>query len=82
MEMDFVSGLAVYLIFWWLVLFTTLPVGNQPIDQEDIDKGHAPSAPKKPRILIKMAATTMISGVLFAGFYWAMAAGMMDFRGG
>ena len=78
--MGWVSGLAIYVIIWWLVLFTMLPWGNQPIDPEDVEKGQASSAPKKPRLLIKMAATTLVSGVVFWFVYQAIVAGLLDFR--
>ena len=78
--MTWVTGLAVYVVLWWLVIFMVLPWGNRPIDAEDVAKGHAPSAPKKPRLLIKMAATTVIAGVIWAVVYVITEAGWIGFR--
>jgi len=78
--MNWVTGLAVYLVLWWLVIFMVLPWGNRPVDQEDIDRGHAPSAPKKPRLLIKVAITTAIAGVLWIVVYFIIQSGWISFR--
>ena len=70
--MSLVSGLAIYFIIWWLVLFTVLPIGaHSPHEKgEEVEKGHAPSSPIAPRLLLKFALTTIIAGVLFAGVYY------------
>ena len=78
--MNWVTGLAVYAVLWWLVIFMVLPWGNRPIDAEDVAKGHAPSAPKKPHMLIKAAVTTVISGIIWAIIYVVMEAGWVGFR--
>ncbi|MBL6958038.1 MAG: DUF1467 family protein [Rhodospirillales bacterium] len=74
------TGLSVFLILWWLVLFMVLPWGIHAVDQEDVDKGHAPSAPKKPRILIKMGVTTAIAAVIWVICYFIAQSGWIDFR--
>lgn len=62
--MDLVSGLAVYFMLWWVVIFTVLPFGgNKP--PEDVEEGHATSAPANPRLKQKFIATTVISAVLW-----------------
>ena len=78
--MTWVTGIAVYVVLWWLVIFMVLPWGNRPIEAEDVAKGHAPSAPKKPRMLIKMAVTTVIAGVIWGVVYIIMEAGWIGFR--
>lgn len=62
--MGLVSGIAVYFMLWWVVIFAVLPFGgNKP--PEDIEEGHATSAPANPRIKQKFIATTIISAVLW-----------------
>ena len=72
--------LAVYAVIWWVALFFVLPWGNQPIEPEDIEKGQASSAPKRPRMLIKLAANTVLSGLIWLVFDWVMEAGLISFR--
>ena len=53
--MGWTTGIATYVVVWWLVIFMVLPWGNRPLDDTDIAKGHASGAPKRPRLLIKAA---------------------------
>lgn len=71
--MGLASGLAIYFIIWWLVLFTILPIGaHSPHEMgEDVERGHAPSSPRAPRLLYKFGLTTLVAGVIFAGVYYA-----------
>ena len=78
--MGWVTGIAVYVVIWWLVLFMVLPWGQQPVDTEDVAKGHASSAPKKPRLLFKMLVTTAIAGVFWGIFYLVAESGLFSFR--
>jgi predicted secreted protein len=77
---NWVTGGMVYVIVWWLVFFMVLPWGIRPVDPDDVAKGHAESAPKKPRILLKMAITTVIAAILWAGGYWLAGSGLISFR--
>lgn len=77
--MGLATGIAVYVIIWWLVLFTVLPWGVRPPD--DPVPGHAPSAPERPRLVLKFAVTTAISAAIFAVVYWAIESGWFSLRG-
>ena len=66
--MTLVGGLAIYFVLWWLVLFTVLPwraTSRHELGQ-DIEAGHAASAPVNPYLLVKFLATTVIAAVIFA----------------
>jgi len=69
--MSLVFGLAIYFIVWWIVLFAILPIGVRTSEEagEETARGFAESAPHRPRLLPKMLATTVISGIVFAGLY-------------
>jgi len=71
--MAWYTGVVVYVIIWWLVLFMVLPVGVRTAHDlnRPVEPGHASSAPVQPRILLKFLATTGIAAVLFA-VYWTM----------
>jgi predicted secreted protein len=81
--MSWYSGLAVYLIMWWVVLFTLLPLGrgsDDALSTADVASGQDAGAPAKPYLLYKFIGATVLSGVLFALFYWAWLEGLLDFR--
>lgn len=80
--MNWFTGTTVFLVIWWLVVFIVLPWGNRPIDGADISRGHASSAPKKPRLVIKMIVTTAIASVLWVIFYALVGTGWITFRSG
>lgn len=60
--MDIFTGFVVFVLTWWIVIFTVLPWGNRAADTPEI--GHAASAPANPRIKQKLFWTTIISLVL------------------
>ncbi|MBM3536597.1 MAG: DUF1467 family protein [Alphaproteobacteria bacterium] len=76
--MTLATGIAVYIVVWWIVLFTVLPWGARPPDNPE--PGHATSAPARPRLLLKFAITTVIAGVVFAGLYWVIQSDLFSFR--
>lgn len=76
--MDWVSGIVVYVLLWWWVLFMTLPFGVKPPDQ--VEKGHATSAPKKPRLWLKAGVTTCVAFIFWLIINWFIAANFISFR--
>ena len=78
--MDIVSGIVVYILLWWWVLFMVLPFGAQA--PEIIEKGHATSAPAKPRLLNKMIITSLIAAMLWFGVDAIISSGIFTFREG
>ncbi len=76
--MGLVSGIIVFLITWWVVLFAVLPWGNRPPDE--VTEGHAPSAPAKPRLLLKFAVTTAITGLIWLALFGLAESGLISFR--
>lgn len=72
--MEIVSGVVVFLIIWWLVFLMALPVGvrSQNESEDETVPGTPESAPESPRIGRKFLATTAITIVLFALYYFAV----------
>jgi predicted secreted protein len=77
--MALTSFLAIYFILWWVVLFAVLPWGNQSLHEtgDDVQLGHASSAPIKPNLGRKFIATTLISGVIFVIGYAVVSNGLI-----
>ena len=76
--MDIVSGVVVYILLWWWVLFMVLPFGAKA--PEEVGEGHATSAPEKPNMALKLGITTGLSAVLFIIVYFIITSGILSFR--
>lgn len=76
--MAWYTGLFAYIIIWWLVLFMVLPWGNRA--PETPGPGHVPSAPEKPRLLLKFAVTTGVAAIVFLGLYAIIESGWINLR--
>ena len=76
--MSWFTGLMVYLIIWWIVLFTVLPWGIKV--PEEHEPGHATSAPERPMMWRKAAITTVIATILWIGAYYLIESDLISFR--
>lgn len=66
----FVSGLVVYLIAWWTVLFTILPrnVKGQ-YESGEIVAGSEPGAPQDPQLKAKAWLTSVVTAVVWLIYF-------------
>ncbi|MGE0630612.1 MAG: DUF1467 family protein [Parvibaculaceae bacterium] len=73
------SGIAVYFIIWWTVLFAVLPWGVRNAHEagETVETGNEPGAPVKPRLLLKALITTVVAAIIFAGVYAIVVSGWL-----
>ena len=78
--MTWFEGMVTFVIIWWMVLFTVLPWGVRI--PETPEKGHATSAPIRPRLWLKLAVTTCIAVLLWGVAFWLAASDLISFRGG
>ena len=78
--MGWTTGIAIYLVIWWIVIFMVLPWGVKTVGEEDIAKGHAPSAPQKPYLGRKLLATTVLAAVVWAIIFAIVEWGGLSFR--
>ena len=64
------TGIAIYFIIWWLMIFITLPFRMRPqLETGEVIGGTDPSAPAHPQLLKRMIWNTILSGIVF-GLYW------------
>lgn len=75
--MSITFSVAVYFMMWWIVLFAILPFGRSQTQEEagEIVPGSESSAPARPRFLRVIVLTTIVTTVLFAGFYLLRTSG-------
>ena len=67
-------------MIWWVVLFAVLPWGVKVPERPE--KGHATSAPERPRLWRKAAITTAVSGVIWLGVFALIESGLIAIRPG
>lgn len=73
------SGIAIYFVLWWVVLFAVLPFGVRSQAEDGVTvPGSDPGAPTLHRMLRRLLLTTVISAVLFAVGLAAYRAGYLN----
>ena len=68
----------IFVVIWWLVLFTVLPFGVQKDDK--VVGGNDPGAPKNPKIAKKFIITTIISTIIFLVIYYLVKIDFLNLR--
>mgnify|MGYP001442991188 CR=1 FL=1 len=69
--MGITGSIIVYVMIWWIIFFSLLPVGiqsNKEVFKEKIE-GTDPGAPKNPKIGKKFLITTLITTIIFSVIY-------------
>jgi predicted secreted protein len=79
--MNWFTGLVVYVLIWWTVLFAVLPIGTTPVEDADERSGWR-GAPERPRLLMKVILTTLIAGVVWLGVWLLVTSDYTSFRHG
>ena len=76
--MSWATGIMVYLVIWWTILFTVLPLGVRMV--ENPGKGEDRGAPERPQLLRKAIITSIVAAVLWIGFYFLHQSDVFSFR--
>ena len=77
--MSITGSIVIYVIIWWIVFFSLLPIDvnrNKNIKIEGEDSG----SPENPKILKKFIYTTLISSVLFLIIYYLVLYNYLNLR--
>ena len=76
--MSWATGVMVYIVIWWTVLFAVLPLGVRRVENPGL--GQEKGAPERPQLLRKAVITSLVAGVLWLGFYFLHRADVFSFR--
>ena len=76
--MTLFTGIVLYILIWWVVLFTVLPWKSRAPTKPG--HGHATSAPNSPNLGIKFLVTSIISAVVLLIVYLLIQNGIIDYR--
>ena len=80
--MGVTGSIIVYVMIWWIIFFSVLPIGiqsNKEIYKEKIG-GNDPGAPKNPRIVQKFLLTTLITSIIFGVIYYLVNIDLLNLR--
>lgn len=76
--MSWATGIMVYLVIWWTVLFAVLPLGVRRV--QNPGRGEERGAPERPELVRKAIITTLVAALLWVGFYLLHQADVFSFR--
>ena len=70
--MGITGSIIIYVMIWWMVFFSVLPVGIRSQNRKFEDKidGNDAGAPKNPNIGKKFLITTLITSIIFFAIYY------------
>ena len=80
--MSITGSIIVYVMIWWIIFFSVLPMGiqsNKEVFKEKIE-GMDPGAPKNPNIAKKFLLTTLITSLIFAVIYYLVEIDLLNLR--
>ena len=80
--MGITGSIIVYVMIWWVIFFSVLPVGirsNKEVFKDKIG-GNDPGAPKNPKIGKKVLKTTLITTIIFVVIYYLVKIDLLNLR--
>ena len=80
--MSITGSIVIYVIIWWIVFFSALPIGIKHDDKRFYNnlEGAYPGAPKNPNIFKKFLYTTFITTVIFIVIYYIVSNNHFNLR--
>lgn len=77
--MSWFTGLVVFLIVWWILLFTVLPFWIKSVDKTE-DAGISGGAPETPNLKKKFLVTTGLSAIIWLVIFISVQTNLIDFH--
>ena len=80
--MGITGSIIVYVLIWWIIFFSVLPVGIQSNKGRFREKleGIDPGAPDNPKIARKFLITTIITSIIFIVIYYLVEFDLLNLR--
>ena len=80
--MGITGSIIVFVIIWWIIFFSVLPVGIQSNKEKFRERleGIDPGAPKNPKIAKKFLITTIITSIIFVVIYYLVKINILNLR--
>ena len=80
--MGITGSIIIYVIIWWIIFFSVLPIGirsNKEVFKDKIG-GVDPGAPKNPKIGKKFLITTLITTIIYLVIYYLVKFDLLNLR--
>ncbi len=80
--MGITGSIIVYVLIWWIIFFSVLPVGIQSNKEKFKARieGADPGAPNNPKIAKKFLITTIITSIIFIVIYYLVEFDFLNLR--
>ena len=80
--MGITGSIIVYVIIWWMIFFSVLPIGIQSnkVKFKEKIEGIDPGAPNNPKIGKKFLITTIITSLIFIVIYYLVNFNLLNLR--
>ncbi len=80
--MGITGSIIIYVLIWWIIFFSVLPVGIQSNKEKFREKieGTDPGAPNNPKIVKKFLITTIITSIFFIVIYYLVEFDLLNLR--
>ena len=80
--MGITGSIIVYVLIWWIIFFSVLPVGIQSKKEKFKEglEGIDPGAPNNPKIAKKFLITTIITSIIFIVIYYLVEFNLLNIR--
>ena len=80
--MGITGSIIVYVLIWWIIFFSVLPIGIQSNKEKFREKieGVDPGAPNNPNIAKKFFTTTIITSIIFIVIYYLVEFDLLNLR--
>ena len=80
--MGITGSIIVYILIWWMIFFSVLPVGIQSNKEKFRERveGIDPGAPNNPKIGKKFLITTIITSIIFIVIYYLVKFNLLNLR--
>ncbi len=80
--MGITGSIIVYVLIWWMIFFSVLPIGIQSNKEKFKDQidGIDQGAPNNPKMGKKFSITTIITTIIFIVIYYLVELNLLNLR--
>ena len=80
--MGITGSIIVYVLIWWMIFFSVLPIGIQSNKEKFKDQidGIDQGAPNNPKMGKKFSITTIITTIIYVVIYYLVKLNLLNLR--